>query len=139
MVRIHADPVSTALMHPTRRSLYETLLNGEEFTTVQLQNLVNVDRYNLYHHLRKLESLGLVMNHRDQGRTRWWCVMNRVPLPSDGSSIAENSLASIDLANPRVQAAAKTLLRELAKLSGISLDIDSATLESLQITGRRKG
>ncbi|HIF45230.1 MAG TPA: ArsR family transcriptional regulator [Candidatus Poseidoniales archaeon] len=137
MVRIHADPVSTALMHPTRRSLYKTLLNGEEFTTVQLQNLVKVDRYNLYHHLRKLESLGLVMNHRDQGRTRWWCVMNRVPLPSDGSSSTDNSLASIDLANPRVQAAAKTMLRELANLAGTNIDIETATLESLNITGRK--
>ena len=138
MARIHADPVSTSLMHPTRRALYVALLDADEFTTVQLQKLVSVDRYNLYHHLRKLESLGLVMNHRDEGRTRWWCVMDRVPLPSDGSATSsDNSLGSIDLTNPRVQAAARNMLRELAQMSGNTLELDSATLESLEITGRK--
>lgn len=138
MARIHADPVSTSLMHPTRRALYVALLEADEFTTVQLQKLVSVDRYNLYHHLRKLESLGLVMNHRDEGRTRWWCVMDRVPLPSDGSAVSsDNSLGSIDLTNPRVQAAARNMLRDLAQMSGNTLDLDSATLESLEITGRK--
>ena len=138
MARIHADPVSTSLMHPTRRALYVALLGADEYTTVQLQKIVGVDRYNLYHHLRKLESLGLVMNHRDQGRTRWWCVIDRVPLPSDGSIVSsDNSLGSIDLSNPRVQAAARTMLRELATLSGSDINIDSATLENLEIIGRR--
>ena len=138
MARIHADPVSTSLMHPTRRALYVALLEADEYTTVQLQKIVGVDRYNLYHHLRKLESLGLVMNHRDQGRTRWWCVIDRVPLPSDGSfASSQNSIASIDLSNPRVQAAARTMLRELAELSGSKIDLESATLQNLEIIGRR--
>tara|TARA_B100001248_G_C27362618_1_gene447304 strand:- start:406 stop:825 length:420 start_codon:yes stop_codon:yes gene_type:complete len=138
MARIHADPVSTSLMHPTRRALYVALLDSDELTTVQLQGIVGVDRYNLYHHLRKLESLGLVMNHRDQGRTRWWCVIDRVPLPSDGTeSNNENAIASIDLSNPRVQAAARTMLRELSQISGTELDLDSSVLESLEIIGRK--
>ena len=138
MARIHADPVSTSLMHPTRRALYVALLDSDELTTVQLQGIVGVDRYNLYHHLRKLESLGLVMNHRDQGRTRWWCVIDRVPLPSDGTETNnENAIASIDLTNPRVQAAARTMLRELSQISGTELDLDSTVLESLEILGRK--
>ena len=138
MARIHADPVSTSLMHPTRRALYVALLDSDELTTVQLQGIVGVDRYNLYHHLRKLESLGLVMNHRDQGRPRWWCVIDRVPLPSDGTeSNNENAIASIDLSNPRVQAAARTMLRELSQISGTELDLDSSVLESLEIIGRK--
>ena len=138
MARIHADPVSTSLMHPTRRALYVALLDSDELTTVQLQGIVSVDRYNLYHHPRKLESLGLVMNHRDQGRTRWWCVIDRVPLPSDGTeSNNENAIASIDLSNPRVQAAARTMLRELSQISGTELDLDSSVLESLEIIGRK--
>jgi len=138
MARIHADPVSTSLMHPTRRALYVALLDADEYTTVQLQKIVGVDRYNLYHHLRKLESLGLVMNHRDQGRTRWWCVIDRVPLPSDGSmETTNNSLGSIDLSNPRVQAAARTMLRELLDLSGSNLSLETVSLESLEIIGRK--
>ena len=138
MARIHADPVSTSLMHPIRRALYVALLEADEYTTVQLQEIVGVDRYNLYHHLRKLECLGLVMNHRDQGRTRWWCVIDRVPFPSDGSpQSSQNSLGSIDLLNPRVQAAARNMLRELASLSGTEIDLESATLQNLEIIGRR--
>ena len=65
-------------------------------------------------------------------------MIDRVPLPSDGSSDAsQNSLASIDLSNPRVQAAARTMLRELAELSGTELNLDSATLQNLEIIGRR--
>jgi DNA-binding transcriptional ArsR family regulator len=138
MARIHADPVSTSLMHPTRRALYVALLDADEYTTVQLQKIVGVDRYNLYHHLRKLEGLGLVMNHRDEGRTRWWCVIERVPLPNDGTDkVEDNTLAVISLSNPRVQAAARTMLKELSALSGNELELDSATLISLSIKGRK--
>ena len=51
MARVRADPVTTALAHPTRRALYIALSNKEEMSTVQLQSEVNVERYNLYHHL----------------------------------------------------------------------------------------
>ena len=81
MARLHADPVTTALVHPTRRNLYSALMAVEEMSTVQLQAAVNVDRYNLYHHLKKLASLNLVENHRDVGRARWWKITQRVTLP----------------------------------------------------------
>ncbi len=136
-MRIHADPVSTALLHPTRRALYLALLAADEHTTVELQKLVSVDRYNLYHHLNKLANLGLIMNHRDEGRARWWCVLDRVPLPTDGNAVAEDdTMLSIPLHDARVQAQARRLLRELTELSGESIDLDSFTLESLQIKGR---
>jgi len=136
-VRIHADPVSTALLHPTRRALYLALLAADEHTTVELQKLVSVDRYNLYHHLKKLANLGLIMNHRDEGRARWWCVLDRVPLPTNGNAVAEDdTMLSIPLHDARVQAQARRLLRELTELSGESIDLDSFTLESLQIKGR---
>jgi hypothetical protein len=46
-----------------------------------LQNSLEVDRYNLYHHLKKLASLELIENHRDEGRARWWRVQQHVDLP----------------------------------------------------------
>ena len=136
-MRIHADPISTALLHPTRRALYLALLAADEHTTVELQKLVSVDRYNLYHHLNKLANLGLIMNHRDEGRARWWCVLDRVPLPTDGNAVADDdTMLSIPLHDARVQAQARRLIRELTELSGESIDLDSFTLESLQIKGR---
>ena len=64
--------------------------------------------------------------------------IDRVPLPSDGSSESnENSIGSIDLSNPRVQAAARTMIRDLAELSGNQIELEFATLETLEIIGRR--
>lgn len=81
MARVRADPVTTALAHPTRRALYICLAAVEEMSTVQLQAEVHVERYNLYHHLKKLASLGLIENHRDVGRARWWKKSMHVDLP----------------------------------------------------------
>ena len=81
MERVRVDPVTTALAHPTRRALYICLATAEEMSTVQLQAEVNVERYNLYHHLKKLASLGLIENHRDVGRARWWKKLTHVDLP----------------------------------------------------------
>ena len=72
MGRVRGDPITTALAHPTRRSAYVTLAQSAEMSTVQLQKALGVDRYNLYHHLKKLASLELIENHRDEGRARWW-------------------------------------------------------------------
>ena len=81
MSRVRADPITAALAHPTRRNLYTSLFDVEEMSTVQLQKLVDVDRYNLYHHLKKLASLDLIENHRDEGRARWWKISRRVEIP----------------------------------------------------------
>lgn len=125
----------------------------EEMSTVQLQAAVSVDRYNLYHHLKKLASLGLVENHRDVGRARWWKVTQRVALPSlvgsnDNSQQAAPitvssgevdtsglpaSLATaiaqgrdihiVNLAGSREQIGAKKMLEALANDYGIELDL----------------
>lgn len=63
--------------------------------------------------------------------------MDRVPLPNDGRTTSENSIGQIDLSNPKVQAAVRTMLREIEEMTGQNLNLDAATLESLQINGRR--
>ena len=45
MARVRADPVTTALAHPTRRALYIALSNKEEMSTVHIQSEVSVERY----------------------------------------------------------------------------------------------
>lgn len=139
MSRVRADPITAALAHPTRRNLYISLSNSLEMSTVQLQNLVEVDRYNLYHHLKKLAALGLVENHRDEGRARWWkvatvvdlpellTISNRPPMerPSTQESVdtdAQNThVISLDGSRDRV--GAKLLLEKLAEDLGIELNI----------------
>ncbi|MDA9254591.1 helix-turn-helix domain-containing protein [Candidatus Poseidoniaceae archaeon] len=151
MARVRADPVTTALAHPTRRALYIALANKEEMSTVQLQAEVNVERYNLYHHLKKLASLNLVENHRDAGRSRWWKKTTHIDLPEILSpsidrpmttltsvvpgdlSLLPETLADavveggeihiIQLEGSRDQVGAKLMLQILAKEHGIELDL----------------
>ena len=150
MARVRADPVTTALAHPTRRALYIALANKEELSTVQLQAEVNVERYNLYHHLKKLASLNLIENHRDAGRSRWWKKKTHVELPEILSLSSEaiptlttvqagdltlppGTLANavtdgeevhiIQLQGSRDQVGAKRMLELLALEHGIELDL----------------
>ncbi|MGB0365652.1 MAG: winged helix-turn-helix domain-containing protein, partial [Candidatus Poseidoniaceae archaeon] len=86
MSRVRTDPLVAALTHPTRQAAYQALSQSEEMSTVQLQTVLDVDRYNLYHHLKRLVKVGLIENHRDVGRARWWRMVKEVPLPSMGAT-----------------------------------------------------
>ena len=152
MARVRGDPITTALAHPTRRAVYIELASAEERSTVQLQKAVGVDRYNLYHHLKKLASLDLVENHRDQGRARWWKINQRVDLPellnvseaptqtpNEPSTVSTSSVMStmaslaideegrevivLDLEGSRDQVSAKQLIARLSDEFGLTLDI----------------
>ena len=139
MSRVRADPITAALAHPTRRSLYISLSGVVEMSTVQLQNLVDVDRYNLYHHLKKLASLGLIENHRDEGRARWWKIASSVNLPellevnhhkpvasyqlATAVDITQHNTHVLSLEGSRDRVGAKLLLEKLANELGIELDL----------------
>ena len=143
MSRVRADPITAALAHPTRRSLYISLSNSDEMSTVQLQNIVDVDRYNLYHHLKKLASIGLIENHRDEGRARWWKIAQSVDLPeilsvsnvvstsTHSVNASQGSQPNLDGANTHVislegsrdRVGAKLLLEKLAAELGIELNL----------------
>jgi hypothetical protein len=122
-------------------------------STVQIETQLEVDRYNLYHHMKKLASLGLVENHRDQGRARWWRIAAKVELPEllqaskavqQPAPAAQSSAASstttlpkgvldavdhggevrvLELGGSRDQVGAKKMLELLAKQHGIHLDL----------------
>jgi DNA-binding transcriptional ArsR family regulator len=150
MARVRADPVTTALAHPTRRAVYLALSHTEELSTVQIENQLEVDRYNLYHHMKKLATLGLVENHRDEGRARWWRIAAKVDLPellqaspATHAAVPVNSATSngvipqdlqtavdqggdlcvINLDGSRDQVGAKKMLEVLAQQHGIPLDL----------------
>jgi len=150
MGRVRGDPITTALAHPTRRAAYVALAQSEEMSTVQLQQHLGVDRYNLYHHLKKLASLSLIENHRDQGRARWWRKDQHVDLPELLQTTAApaapaqvaptpsrpvTTLASLavdeegrdvivlDLQGSRDQVSAKQLIVRLSEEFGLSLDV----------------
>ena len=140
MTRVRTDPLIAALTHPTRQDAYQALSQRDEMSTVQLQTALDVDRYNLYHHLKRLVKVGLIENHRDVGRARWWRVVKHVPLPSMGQAVAPTTSAtmasspleelsklthvhSIDLLDSRGQVGAKQLVQKLAQEYNIELDL----------------
>lgn len=150
MGRVRGDPITTALAHPTRRAAYVALAQSEEMSTVQLQERLGVDRYNLYHHLKKLASLELIENHRDQGRARWWRknlhvdlpeLLNATSAPAASTAPAatpsrpSTTLASLavdeegrdvivlDLQGSRDQVSAKQLIVRLSEEFGLALDV----------------
>lgn len=82
MSKIRGDPRLVALAHDTRVAIVEALQSADEMSTVQIQKATDVTRYHLYHHLQQLDKAGIVENHRDQGRARWW----RLTVPIDLSS-----------------------------------------------------
>ena len=151
MGRVRGDPITTALAHPTRRSAYVALAQQEEMSTVQLQKELGVDRYNLYHHLKKLASLELIENHRDEGRARWWKKRLHVDLPellnaTAPPATAQESLPTspapqartlaslavdeegrdvivLNLEGSRDQVSAKQLIVRLSEEFGLTLDV----------------
>ena len=136
MSRVRTDPLVAALTHPTRQGAYQALSQRDEMSTVQLQQALNVDRYNLYHHLKRLVKVGLIENHRDVGRARWWRVVKHVPLPTMGGGDATqattspfdelsklNHVHSIDLLDSRGQVGAKQLVQKLAQEYNIPLEL----------------
>ena len=152
MSRVRADPITAALAHPTRRNLYTSLSDVEEMSTVQLQKLVDVDRYNLYHHLKKLASLDLIENHRDEGRARWWKISRRVEIPGvvNASNIAvapsptspritgDDNVHTVNLEGSRDRVGAKLLLEKLAEELGIELNLPwNFVPESISIVGKK--
>ena len=115
MGRVRGDPITTALAHPTRRGAYVELAQAEEMSTVQLQKALGVDRYNLYHHLKKLASLDLIENHRDEGRARWWRKNLYVDLPELlNASAAPAASAPPRAPAPQPPVASRTTLASLA-------------------------
>jgi len=81
MSKIRGDPKQIALAHPTRATMYNILRTKEEMATVELEKELKITRYHLYHHLKQLQEAGLVENHRDQGRAKYWKVTEIIESP----------------------------------------------------------
>ena len=131
MARVRGDPVTTALAHPTRRGAYVALASTDEMSTVQLQEALGVDRYNLYHHLKKLASLELVENHRDQGRARWWRVQQHVDLPE------LLNVSSVSRAAPAEPVAPTTTPTVTTTLASLAVDEEGRDVIVLNLEGSR--
>ena len=138
MSKIRVDGRTMALSHPTRLAMYEELLNAEEMSTVMLQKKTGVTRYHLYHHLQSLEKNGLIENHRNEGRARWWKVTERVTLtpatstdwlhnlPADVRALLEAGAEVHFIPGPNESSsvvAAKRTIGNMAEIFDVDLDM----------------
>ena len=137
MSKIRVDGRTMALSHPTRLAIYQDLLDAEEKSTVMLQKSTGVTRYHLYHHLQTLVKNGLVENHRDEGRSRWWRATERVSLtpsaqPSVGGHLPDDvrellesgaEVHFIPIPADRSATLAKSAVSAIAESFGVDLDM----------------
>tara|TARA_Y100000294_G_C8476196_1_gene304841 strand:- start:34 stop:513 length:480 start_codon:yes stop_codon:yes gene_type:complete len=86
MTKIRGDSRQVALAHETRRGIVKTLQEVEEKSTVQIQDAIKVTRYHLYHHLEQLTKAGIIENHRNQGRARWWRLTGPINLEGENTT-----------------------------------------------------
>jgi len=135
--KIRVDGRTMALSHPTRLAIYENLLDADEKSTVMLQKSTGVTRYHLYHHLQTLVKNGLVENHRDEGRARWWRVTERVTVaPSSQPDFTANlsdevrallesgaDMHFIPIPADRSATLAKSAVSAIAESFGVDLDM----------------
>ena len=68
--RLQTDPYIKAASHPTRQTILKSLQENDALTTIELQKLTGEDRYNLYHHLAKLQDAGLVDYELEDSRAK---------------------------------------------------------------------
>lgn len=68
--RLQTDPYIKAASHPTRQTILKSLQENDALTTVELQELTGENRYNLYHHLAKLQDAGLVDFELEDSRAK---------------------------------------------------------------------
>ena len=68
--RRQTDPYIKAASHPTRQTILKSLQENDALTTIELQELTGEDRYNLYHHLAKLQDAGLVDFELEDSRAK---------------------------------------------------------------------
>ena len=55
-----------AASHPVRRKILKQLRNGNSLSSTELTDILNIDRYNLYHHLNILEKYSLIQKDNEK-------------------------------------------------------------------------
>ncbi len=126
--KIRGDPIRMALAHPTRHALYEQLSSAEEMSTVQLCKVVGVERYHLYHHLKHLTKIGLIENHRDVGRARWWRCIQKVSTASESDSGSTALPSWVENLDPEV----RSLLERGAQIKMVNLSRNASDTISVK-------
>ena len=122
--RLQTDPTIAAAAHPTRQTILKNLQENDALTTIELQKLTGEDRYNLYHHLAKLQDAGLVDYELAGSRAKKYF------LSTDEDTVER--YFHIDGSDPKTRQALAEVLKVLAGSSDSTLpgseDVESVTV-----------
>jgi len=122
--RLQTDPTIAAAAHPTRQTILKNLQENDALTTIELQKLTGEDRYNLYHHLAKLQDAGLVDYELEGSRAKKYF------LSTDEDTVER--YFHIDGSDPKTRQALAEVLKVLAGSSDSTLpgseDVESVTV-----------
>ncbi len=122
--RLQTDPYIKAASHPTRQTILKNLRENDALTTIELQKLTGEDRYNLYHHLAKLQDAGLVDYELEDSRAKKYF------LSSDEDTVER--FFYIEGSDPKTKQALSEILKVLAGSSDGTLpgseDVESVTV-----------
>ena len=122
--RLQTDPTIAAAAHPTRQTILKNLQENDALTTIELQKLTGEDRYNLYHHLAKLQDAGLVDYELEGSRAKKYF------LSTDEDTVER--YFHIDGSDPKTRQALAEVLKVLAGSSDGTLpgseDVESVTV-----------
>jgi DNA-binding transcriptional ArsR family regulator len=67
--RVHTPESIKAAAHPTRQTILR-ILKERDHSTIELERRSGESRYNLYHHLQKLQEVGLIGSRLSDGRAK---------------------------------------------------------------------
>ena len=73
--RVHTPEVIKAAAHPTRQTILR-FLKEREHSTIELERRTGENRYNLYHHLQKLQEVGLIGSRLSDSRAKRYFLVN---------------------------------------------------------------
>jgi DNA-binding transcriptional ArsR family regulator len=122
--RLQTDPTIAAASHPTRQTILKNLQENDALTTIELQKLTGEDRYNLYHHLAKLQEAGLVDYELEGSRAKKYF------LSTDKDTVER--YFHVEGSDPKTKQALAEVLKVLAGASDSTLpgseDVESVTV-----------
>ena len=74
--RVQTDQIIKAAAHPTRQTILKSL-KDKALSTTDLEARTGENRYNLYHHLAKLQDAGLIEYQLEDGRAKRYSLAER--------------------------------------------------------------
>lgn len=144
--RVYSTGILAALSHPLRVSMYELIQKGAK-TTIELEQILNENRVNLYHHLNVLEKAGLIESYFGQDRLKKFKMKEekvsqktKLELNISDENVSANMTETnsvVVIPTAKNQKKFNSKVKELLELSGTTFD-KSIYIQQVQVIYQHK-